>query len=65
MRNFRGLLCLLLAAPVAACSGTRKDEVAHSAVIFLIDPQGRIAAIRDDDDSASSLSRAIAAVLPS
>jgi hypothetical protein len=41
MRNFRGLLCLLLAA------------------------QGRIAAIRDDDDSASSLSRAIAAVLPS
>lgn len=30
-------------------SAPMKDGIAHSAVIFLIDPHGRIAAIRDDE----------------
>jgi protein SCO1 len=40
-------------------------DVAHTAVIFLIDPRGRIRAVRNDDDSARSLARAVAAMLAS
>jgi len=42
-----------------------KGEIAHTAAIYLIDPQGRIRAVRDDSDSVRSLSRAIGAMLPS
>ncbi len=38
-------------------------DVAHSAVIFLIDPSGRIAAVADDDDSESRLAADIGAML--
>jgi protein SCO1 len=33
--------------------------MAHSAVIFLVDPQGRMRGVRDDDDSENSLARAV------
>jgi protein SCO1 len=38
-------------------------DVAHTAVIFLIDSRGRIRAVRNDDDSAHSLARAVAALV--
>lgn len=37
---------------------------AHSALVFLIDPQGRMRGIRDDDDSEASLARAVRAIAP-
>lgn len=42
-----------------------KGDIAHTAAIYLIDPNGRIRTVLDDDDSAGSLSRAIGAMLPS
>ncbi len=40
-------------------------DIAHTAVIFLIGPDGRTRSLRNDDDSQESLSRAVAAILPS
>lgn len=40
-------------------------DVAHTAVIFLIDPHGRITAVRDDSDSQESLAHAVGQLLPS
>ena len=34
-------------------------DVAHSAVIYVIDQRGRVRAIRDDDDSEASLARVL------
>ncbi len=39
-------------------------DIAHSAVIFMIDPRGRIAAINDDDESARTLARELAQIIP-
>jgi protein SCO1 len=40
-------------------SAPTAHDVAHSAVIFLIDPEGRVRGVRDDDDSEASLARAV------
>jgi protein SCO1 len=40
-------------------------DIAHTAVIFLIDPYGRIRGVRNDDDSETSLSRAVAEMFAS
>lgn len=37
--------------------------MAHTAVVFFIDPRGRIRSMHDDDDSEASLSRALAQTL--
>ena len=42
---------------------TPHDEYAHSSVIFLIDPQGRIRALRDESDSEASIARTVAEML--
>lgn len=39
------------------------DEYAHSSVIFLIDRQGRIRALRDQSDSEASIARIVAEML--
>ncbi len=38
-------------------------EYAHSSVIFLIDPEGRIRALRDESDSEASIARAVSEML--
>jgi protein SCO1 len=38
-------------------------DIAHTAVIFLIDPQGRIWGLRDDDDSEAALAHAVREML--
>lgn len=40
-------------------------DIAHTAAIFLIDPRGRIGAVRNDDDPQESLAHAVAQMLPS
>ena len=45
-------------------SAPTAHDVAHTAVIFLIDPQGRLRSVRDDNDSQASLARAVAQMLP-
>lgn len=44
-------------------SAPTAHDIAHTAAIFLIDPEGRIRGVRDDDDSPASLSRAVAQML--
>lgn len=39
------------------------NAYAHSSVIFLIDPQGRIRALRDESDSPASLAHVVAEML--
>lgn len=39
-------------------------DIAHTSAIFLIDPQGRISAVRDDSDSQESLAHAVGQMLP-
>jgi protein SCO1/2 len=39
--------------------GAARYDEAHTAVIFFIDPAGRIRALRDDDDSDAVLARAL------
>jgi protein SCO1 len=38
-------------------------DFAHSSVIFLIDPNGRIRALRDESDSEASIARAVSEML--
>jgi protein SCO1 len=40
-----------------------RDDFAHSSVIFLIDPRGRIRALRDESDSERSIAHAVAEML--
>ena len=40
-----------------------RGEYAHTSVIFLIDPRGRIRALRDDSDSEASIARVVAQML--
>jgi len=40
-----------------------RDEYAHTSVIFLIDPRGRIRALRDDNDSEASIAHVVAEML--
>jgi protein SCO1/2 len=40
-------------------------DIAHTAAIFFIDPQGRIAAVRDDADSDAALAHTLAATVAS
>ena len=44
---------------------TARGDIAHSAVIFVIDPEGRIRGISDDDESESTLVRSIRPIAPS
>ncbi len=39
-------------------------DIAHTAVIFMIDPRGRIASIDDDNDSAQTLAHELAQIMP-
>ncbi len=40
-----------------------RNEYAHSSVIFLIDPQGRIRALRDESDSPASIAHVVSEML--
>ncbi len=42
----------------------REDDIAHTAVIFIIDRSGRIAAVNDDDASEQSLAHELAKIMP-
>jgi protein SCO1/2 len=44
---------------------TRDYDIAHTAVIFFIDPRGRLAGVQNDDESDATLSRSLAALLTS
>ena len=41
-----------------------RDDIAHTAVIFFIDPNGRLIATHDDDDSQAVLAQTLAATVP-
>jgi protein SCO1 len=40
-------------------------DIAHTAVIVVIDPSGRIRSVENDDDPESALARVVAGILPS
>lgn len=40
-----------------------RNEYAHTSVIFVIDPRGRIRALRDDSDSEASIAHVVAEML--
>jgi protein SCO1/2 len=42
-----------------------RGDIAHTAVIFFIDPRGRLAGVQNDDESDATLSRSLVALLTS